>query len=78
MSTPTPGRRSPVFSVLDAQYAETAFGAGPPASPANPGQINRPAFAESFYSDTATSRVCSTACASTHGMPELMQLCQTI
>ena len=57
LGTPTPGRRSPVYSVLDAQYAEAAFRTGPSVSPADTAETTRPAYAESFYSNTAPARV---------------------
>ncbi len=64
LGTPTPGRRSPVYSVLDAQYAEAAFRTGPSVSPADTAETTRPAYAESFYSNTAPARVCTAACPS--------------
>ena len=69
LGTPTPGRRSPVYSVLDAQYAEAAFRTGPSVSPADTAETTRPAYAESFYSNTDQRGYALQPVHQYHGMP---------
>lgn len=56
MGAPTPGRCSPVFSVLDPQHPEASFGAGLPMASMHP--LHNPAMPEGLYNQMMEPKVC--------------------